>query len=141
MDRPLPRLRRTGVAVPLVIFLVIGMGITVASAASYWLLADRAGIDPNLALLLVFVVFTLVGFVAHGRITFGDHARRGSTGARLLRYAVVSLTGLMVNEFFIFVLVKMAHGAVWWPVVPMILVTPWLLFAFNRFWVFPEESK
>jgi hypothetical protein len=47
----------------------------------------------------------------------------------------------MVNEFFILLLVKWAHGAVWWPVVPMVLVTPWLLFAFNRFWVFPEESK
>jgi hypothetical protein len=38
-------------------------------------------------------------------------------------------------------LVKLAGGAVWWPIVPMILVTPWLLFAFNRYWVFPEESE
>jgi putative flippase GtrA len=83
----------------------------------------------------------VVGFLAHGRITFDGHRRQGGNGARLGRYAVVSLTGLMVNEFFIFVLVKMAHGAVWLPVVPMILVTPWLLFACNRFWVFPEESK
>lgn len=126
---------------PLAMFLVIGMGITIASAASYWLLADRGGLDANLSLLLVFVVFTLIGFVAHGRVTFRGHARHGGDSARLMRYAVVSLSGLVVNELFVFVLVKKAHGAVWWPVVPMILVTPWLLFALNRFWVFPEEPK
>jgi putative flippase GtrA len=87
------------------------------------------------------VVFTLIGFAAHGRITFGNQTHRGSRPARLIRYVVVSLSGLMVNEFFILLLVKWAHGAVWWPVVPMVLVTPWLLFALNRFWVFPEESK
>ena len=126
---------------PLAMFLVIGMGITISSAGSYWLLADRGGLDPNLSLLLVFVVFTLIGFVAHGRITFGDHARSGGSSARLVRYVVVSLSGFIVNELFVFVLVKKAHGPVWWPVVPMILVTPWLLFGLNRFWVFPEQPK
>ena len=135
------RSRRTRLALPLVFFFVIGMGITVASAVSYWLLADLVGIDPNLALLLVFVVFTLVGFAAHGSITFGNYAHRGSRAGRLVRYALVSLSGLIVNEFFILLLVKWVRGAVWWPVIPMVLVTPWLLFAFNRFWVFPEESK
>jgi len=126
---------------PLAMFLLVGMGITIASAGSYWLLAGRGGLDPNLSLLLVFVVFTLIGFVAHGRITFGDHARSGGSSARLVRYVVVSLSGFIVNELFVFVLVKKAHGAVWWPVVPMILVTPWLLFGLNRFWVFPEQPK
>ena len=133
--------QRTRLAVPLVLFFGIGMGITAASALSYWALAHFAGIDPNLAFLLVFVVFTLVGFAAHGRVTFGGHARNGSSAARLVRYTTVSLTGFMVNEFFIFALIKLAGGAVWWPIVPMVLVTPWLLFAFNRYWVFPEESE
>lgn len=140
MARPLSDWRRTRLGVPLVLFFGIGMGITAASALSYWVLA-QAGIDPNIALLLVFVVFTLVGFTAHGRITFGDHRRNDRPGARLVRYAAVSLTGFMANEFFVYVLVKLAGGAVWWPVVPMVLITPWLLFAFNRYWVFPEESE
>jgi putative flippase GtrA len=141
MAEPLSDWRRTRLAVPLILFFGIGMGITAASALSYWVLADFARIDPNLSLLLVFVVFTLVGFIAHGRVTFGGHARTGRSSARLFRYAVVSLTGFMVNEFFIYALVKLAGGAVWWPVVPMVLLTPWLLFAFNRYWVFPEKSE
>jgi putative flippase GtrA len=141
MARPFFDRQRMRLAVPLVLFFGIGMGITAASALSYWVLAKFARIDPNVSLLLVFVVFTLIGFAAHGRVTFGGHARTGSPAARLLRYATVSVTGFMVNEFFIFALVKLAGGAVWWPIVPLIVVTPWLLFAFNRYWVFPEESE
>jgi putative flippase GtrA len=141
MTRPLSDRQRTSLTVPLAVFLAIGMGITVASAASYWVLADLARVDANISLLLVFAVFTVVGFFAHGRITFVGHASRGGPMARLGRYAAVSVAGLMMNEFFIYLLVKVARGPVWWPVVPMILVTPWVLFAFNRFWVFPEESR
>jgi putative flippase GtrA len=141
MARPIFDRQRSRLALPLLLFFGIGIGITAASAVSYWVLARFAGIDPNLSLLLVFAVFTLVGFAAHGRVTFGGHARTGSGGARLVRYTTVSLAGFMVNEFFIYALVKLAGGAVWWPVVPMVLVTPWLLFAFNRYWVFPEESE
>lgn len=127
-------------ALPLVIFLAVGMAVTVASALSYWALAELGGFDPNFSLLLVFVVFMLVGFFAHGRFSFGGYARTGGMAAHLGRYAAVSMIGLLVNELFIYVLVKLAGGPVWWPVVPMILVTPWLVFALNRFWVFPEVS-
>lgn len=127
-------------ALPLVIFLVVGMAVTIASAVSYWALAELGGFDPNLSLLFVFAVFMLVGFFAHGRLSFGGYLRTGNVVTRLGRYAAVSVMGLLVNELFIYVLVKLAGGPVWWPVVPMILVTPWLVFAFNRFWVFPEVS-
>jgi len=127
-------------ALPLVVFLLVGVSVTVASAVSYWILAQLGGFDPNLSLLFVFVVFMLVGFVAHGRLSFGDHRRTGSPLMRFGRYAAVSVTGLLANELFIYLLVKQAGGPVWWPVVPMILVTPWLVFALNRFWVFPEVA-
>ena len=43
----------------------------------------------------------------------------------------------MLNSVFVWVLTgPLLHGATWWPLVPILFVTPLLTFALNRLWVF-----
>lgn len=123
------------------LFLAVGLAITVASAISYWVLADVAKLDANLALAIVFIVFVIIGYFAHSSVAFRGHAKNDTLAVRLGRYAAVNTTGLIINEIFVYILVKMAGLPVWWSVAPMILVTPWLVFFLNRLWVFPEVSR
>lgn len=123
------------------LFLAVGLAITLASAASYWLLADIAKLDPNLSLAIVFAVFVVIGYFAHSSAAFRGHAKDEPLAVRLGRYAAVNTTGLIINEIFVYILVKMAGLPVLWSVAPMILVTPWLVFFLNRLWVFPEVSR
>ncbi len=118
-----------------------GLLITVASAASYWIIAEKMGLDPNLSLLIVFAIFSLLGFILHSRWSFSGHGDRDNPFIRLGRYTAANLIGLVVNQGFVWVLVKGLHRPNWWPIVPMICLTPWLTFGFNRQWVFSKKRK
>ena len=110
--------------------------LTLLVAGGYWLLATFAGVEPMLSLTLNFVVFTGLGYVLHSRFSFKGHGARDRAGARTLRFFVVNLTGFASNQFFVWLLVKHLGGPIWWPVLPIIFVTPLLTFALNRRWVF-----
>lgn len=113
-----------------------GLLITVASAAAYWTMAEKAQIDPNLSLLTVFAIFSVGGFFLHSRWSFSGHGDRNAPFLRLGRYAIANIIGLMVNQAFVWLMIKELHGPNWWPIIPMICITPWLTFGLNRNWVF-----
>lgn len=140
-DRMKRRLPARETLAQIVRFGISGLAITVASAVSYWLIAEKLRVDPNLSLLIVFAVFSLVGFVLHSRWSFSGHGDRDNPLVRLGRYTASNLIGLALNQGFVWLLVKALHGATWWPIIPMIAVTPWLTFGFNRHWVFSKMSK
>lgn len=117
-------------------FFITGGGITLGAAAGYWLLATPMGLDPALALTIVFVIFTALGYVLHSVISFAGHGSRDRPTIRTLRYLAVNLAGFAVNQAFVWGLVTHAGGPAWWPVVPMVLVTPLLTFSLHRRWVF-----
>ena len=110
--------------------------LTLLVAGGYWLLATFAGVEPMLSLTLNFVVFTGLGYVLHSRFSFKGHGARDRAATRTLRFFAVNLTGFASNQFFVWLLVKQLGGPTWWPVLPIIFVTPLLTFALNRRWVF-----
>ena len=117
-------------------YAVAGLIITLLFSISYWLVAELAHVDPMIALLLVFIVFSFISFTTHGRFTFDGHGERDRPQVRLARFTLVNLLGLVVNQGWVWLLVKQLHGATWWPTVPFVLVTPWLTFALSRRWVY-----
>ncbi|HEY7805802.1 MAG TPA: GtrA family protein [Croceibacterium sp.] len=117
-------------------FGMVGGVVTLLSALIYYVSAARFGVPPLLANVLGYLVGGALGYVLHSRISFRGYGRRDRTALRTGRFAVVSLITFALNSLFVGVLTGPLHGATWWPVVPMIGVTPLVAFYLNRRWVF-----
>jgi putative flippase GtrA len=110
--------------------------LTVLVAAAYWAVADLLQVEPMLSLTLVFLFFTGIGYILHSRVSFRDHGRRGQEHVRTVRFFITNSFGFASNQFFVWLLVNHLGGPTWWPVIPIIFVTPVLTFTLNRRWVF-----
>ncbi|HEX8642576.1 MAG TPA: GtrA family protein [Allosphingosinicella sp.] len=117
-------------------FGLIGGLLTVLVAGGYWIVADVFGVEPMLSMTLNYLVFTCLGYVLHSRFSFRGHGGRDNVRARTVRFFAVNTSGFLANQFFVWLLVKQMGGPNWWPVVPILFVTPLLTFALNRRWVF-----
>ena len=136
--------RRSGLLGQLVRFAVTGVGVTLFYSAVYWPLATYGnrwialgeGAEwPVLAGVIAFIAATVVGKVAHSRISFQGHGTRSARTAH--RFLVVQLFGFALNQAFIWLLTgPLVHGPTWWPLVPTVFVTPLITFGLQRNWVF-----
>lgn len=132
---PLDRERRI-IALQAMRYGLAGMIITLLVAASYWAIAEFLGVDPMVSLTIVFIFFTFVSYFAHGAFSFRGHGARDRQHIRLTRFLIVNLIGFATNQLFVWLLVKHLGGPNWWPVIPIIFVTPVLTFLLHRRWVF-----
>lgn len=121
-------------------FSSVGLFITFCSAAGYWLLAT-AGLDPNLSLVIVFVIFTIVGHRVHGAVSFKDKIGGKLPRDTMVRFSIVNFAGFAMNQAFIMISVKVLGYQNWVPIVPMIFVTPIVVFVLNRCWVFHDDAS
>jgi putative flippase GtrA len=117
-------------------FGVSGGVLTLFVAGGYWAIATYLGVDPNLSLLLVFIVAAALGFFLHSEFSFRGHGARDRVHIRTIRFFVTTTLGFMANQFFVWLLVKQMGGPTWWPVIPIVFVSPILTFTLNRRWVF-----
>ncbi len=113
-----------------------GLLITLAFSACYWAVTELGGLDPNLSLAIVFILFTAISYFTHGAFSFRGHGARDRMPVRAARFLVVNLIGFALNQAFVWALVKQLGGPTWWPIVPFVLVTPWATFFMHRKWVF-----
>jgi len=121
------QMARFGVAVVLLTVLVV---------VGYWVVSTLLHVEPMLSLTLNFIVFTGLGYLLHSRFSFRGHGARDNAAARTMRFFTVNVIGFLSNQFFVWLLVKQLDGPTWWPVLPILFVTPLLTFALNRRWVF-----
>ena len=105
-------------------------------AASYWAIAEYFHVDPMISLAIVFVFFSGVSYVTHGAFSFKDQGARGNHHVRGARFFAINILGFLMNQLFVWTLVKQMHGPTWWPLVPAIFVTPLATFALNKRLVF-----
>lgn len=117
-------------------YALTGGAVTALGAGLYLLLVQLTPLDPMLAVLGAYLVCVAVGYGLHSRWSFQGHGRRDNPARTTARFFVVSLISYALNSMFTFLLTKVAHGPDWWPVVPMLFVTPLATFALNRRWVF-----
>lgn len=120
----------------LVRFGLTGGLLTVLVAGGYWAVARFLGVEPMLSLTLNFIVFTGLGYLLHSRFSFRGHGARDRAHVRTARFLTVNIIGFLLNQLFVWLLVKQLGGPLWWPVLPIVLVTPLVTFALNRRWVF-----
>lgn len=124
------------VAVQMLRYALAGGLITVAVAASYWAIAEFLGVDPMVSLGLVFVFFSGVSYAVHGLFTFKGHGIRDRHHVRGARFVAINILGFLLNQMFVWYLVKHLGGPTWWPTLPMIFITPLLTFALHRRFVY-----
>jgi putative flippase GtrA len=110
--------------------------LTVLVAGGYWVVAELLGVDPMLSMTLNYLVFTGLGYILHSGFSFKGHGARDNAPVRTARFFTVNTLGFLLNQLFIWVLVKQMGGPTWWPVIPILFVTPLVTFALNRRWVF-----
>jgi len=117
-------------------FGLVGGFVTVIGMAVYYFPATYMGVAPLLANLLGYAVAAALGYVLHSRISFRGHGSRDRPAQRTGRFLIVSLISLALNSLWVGVLTGPLHGPTWWPVIPMVFLTPLVTFALNRQWVF-----
>ena len=108
---------------------------TLVNIAVYWVLGLR-GMDPNLAWTFGYVAAVLVGYVVHSRWSFRGHGRRDNLARTGGRFVVVSLVSFGLNQLWVWLLVQRLGLPLWSPYPLVIGVTPFIVFALNRKWVF-----
>ena len=117
-------------------YALAGFAITLAVAASYWAIAEYFRLDPMISFTIVFVTFSAISYFTHGAFSFKDHGGRDQQHVRIGRFFAVNVIGYVVNQSFIWLLVKELGGPTWWPTIPMIFATPLLTFALHRRFVY-----
>jgi putative flippase GtrA len=127
--------RRT-MLVQLIRYALAGFAITFGVAASYWAITDLLHVDPMVSFTIVFIVFSGISYVTHGEYSFRGHGERDRHHIRMGRFFAINILGFLVNQGFIWLLVKQLDGPTWWPTIPMIFVTPLLTFALHRRFVY-----
>jgi putative flippase GtrA len=127
--------RRT-VLLQLLRYGLAGLAITLAAAGSYWAITDLLHIDPMISYAIVFLVFSGISYVTHGEYSFRGHGERDRHHIRMGRFFAINVLGFLVNQGFIWILVKQLAGPTWWPTIPMVFVTPLLTFALHRRFVY-----
>ncbi len=117
-------------------FGMVGGFVTALSVIVYYVPATWLGVPPLLANLLAYGVAVALGYVLHSRVSFKGHGSRDKPLERTGRFFIVSLVSLGLNSLFVGILTGPLQGPTWWPVIPMLFVTPVVTFTLNRQWVF-----
>ncbi|MDB5718352.1 MAG: hypothetical protein JWM38_1779 [Sphingomonas bacterium] len=117
-------------------YAVTGGLASFVNIAIYWVVATPLRVDANLAMFFGYVAAVLVGYVIHSRWSFRGHGRRDSLARTGGRFVLVSLVSFALNSLWVWLFVRHLGGPTWWPIPPVLIVTPLLVFWLNRRWVF-----
>jgi putative flippase GtrA len=122
----------------LVRFAISGGITTGLYAIVYSPLAKFGVLTPSGANLAGYFVAMITGYFLHSRWSFRGHGERGNVARTGSRFFIVSLVSLGLNSLFVWVLTEdsLLNGPWWWPLIPILFVTPLITFALNRIWVF-----
>jgi putative flippase GtrA len=117
-------------------FGMVGGFVTLIGGAVYYFPATYLGVPPLISNLMAYAVAVGLGYGLHSSVSFKDHGSRDRKAVRTWRFAIVSLVSLGLNSLWVWLFTGLLDGPTWWPLVPMLFVTPAATFALNRQWVF-----
>ena len=122
----------------LIRFGLVGGFVTGLYALVYSPLAKFGIASPQIANLCGYFVAMVTGYLLHSRWSFRGHGKRDNAARTTGRFFIVSLVSLGLNAVFVFILTDsmMLGGPWWWPLIPILFVTPLVTFTLNRQWVF-----
>ena len=114
-----------------------GGAVTVIAAAVYWVIATPFHVAPLLANLFAYLLAVVMAYFLHSNWSFRGHGQRDNVARTTSRFLIASLASFGLNSLWVWLLTgPLLHGHTWWPIVPMLTVTPLAMFWLNRQWVF-----
>lgn len=136
VPRRVERLREHEATGQLVRFVIAGGLTTALYTLVYSPLAGFKLTSEQVANLCGYLVAVTSGYLLHSNWSFRGHG----AGAKqtTTRFFAVSLFSYGANTFWVWLLTDDAvgNGPWWWPLIPVLFVTPLVTFALNRLWVF-----
>jgi putative flippase GtrA len=123
-------------AVQILRYGVVGVGVTLFQIAIYNALIAFAHLGPGWAVTLATAAAMLVGYTIHSRFTFEGHGTRESEARAVTRFIAANMVGFAANLLWVWLCTTALRWPHWTPSLPMFFVTPALLFWLNRKWVF-----
>lgn len=118
----------------LVRYAVNGGLLTLLYDIVYILIEKTTAAPLQLANLGGYLVAVIAGYILHSQVTFRGHGRR-DRGTQA-RFAAASVLSYGINAFWTWLLGQHWQLHPWAPLIPISTITPIILFAVNRFWVF-----
>lgn len=118
-------------------FGLVGGMATIINCTVFVLLADTLKLQPLSANFLAFLSAFLISYFGHSWWTFKHNHH---TKEKLAKFLTTSLMGLALNSGFVWVLMHCLYQSAYVAVLPMVFITPLLIFFINKSWVFNEAS-
>lgn len=115
---------------------VVGAAITAGGQGIYYVLAESRTTSPLVAIGIAWIVGVIVGYFAHGWISFAGHGARDDHAGMSVRFIAVNVIGYLLNTFWVWFMVEYLEGATWWPIIPNVILTPVMTFWLHRHWTF-----
>jgi putative flippase GtrA len=130
------RLSRNGLFAQMVRYGISGLVLTGLFSLVYEAILFWHGAKPQLANTCAFVVTVIFGYLIHSRWSFQGHGNRDAPVRNTSRFLAVNLAGFALNSFWVWVVTKRLGLSPHLPLIPIVLITPWLSFWLNRRWTF-----
>lgn len=102
-----------------------------------YLLITYYGIEPKIAMTMMYIIGALFGFVGHRRWSF---AHNGDYKSAALRFVMAHLFGYLLNFMILFTFVDRLGYAHQWIQAAAIIIVAGVLFLAYKYFVFPEEA-
>ena len=126
-------------------FGVVGGLATLTHVTVFAGLIELLAVKPLLSNLIAFVIAVGVSFYGHFNWTFAadwrDFDSRPDAGGALAKFAVVALTGLVLNTAVVYVITENLQLSYRYAVVLMVTVVPLVLFVMNKLWAFRHPAE
>ena len=128
--------RTNGVLGQLARFGISGGIATLLYAVVYSPLAGFGITSEQVANICGYLVAMVSGYLLHSQWSFRGHGAAPTQTS--WRFFLVSLVSYAMNAFWVWLLTDdtMLAGPWWWPLIPVLFVTPLVTFVLNRIWVF-----
>ncbi len=136
VSKAIERLNGNDPLAQLLRFVLTGGVVTLLGAALYTGLVMGTTIHPQAAMFVSYALCVLIGYNLHSRISFRGHGSRDNTTRTTTRFVAVSLVSYGLNAFWTWLCISVLGLPEWTPVVPLMFVTPLVVFVLNRNWVF-----
>nr|WP_253201168.1 GtrA family protein [Sphingomonas quercus] len=115
-------------------YAVTGVGVTLVQSAIYWLGVYPLHLAPLVSHCVASAIAVVVGHQVHSRYSFKGHG--SGQEPTFLRFVAVALFGIALNALWVWLLTSPLNLPDWTPILAYLLVTPAIVFVFNRTWVF-----
>ena len=116
----------------------VGLVATAIHTAMLLFLVEKLGMEPVLASVPAFLTALIISFVMNHRWTF---MANGSYKRFFLRYAAVSVAGLILNIAIMYATVSMMHQSYIIGLGGVIILVPLFSFFLQRYWTFSDSNQ